>query len=61
LALSSDFFEEKLKIMEIYASELGEHPFPRSIENIKALAHFRGASSGVKYAEAFQLLKFIDK
>lgn len=57
----SDFFEEKLKIMQIYASELGEHPFPRSIENIKALAHFRGASSGVKYAEAFQLLKFIDK
>ena len=43
--------------MKIYDSEIGEHPFPRSIENIKALAHFRGASSGYEFAEAFQLLK----
>ena len=47
--------------MEIYESELGEHPFPRSQRNIEALATFRGASVGVEYAEAFQLLKFIDK
>lgn len=57
----SDFLQKKLEIMAIYKSELGEHPFPRSLENIKALAHFRGASVGVKYAEAFQLLKYIDK
>ena len=42
-------------------SELGEHPFPRSIKNIEALAIFRGATVGVKHAEAFQLIKFIDK
>jgi hypothetical protein len=47
--------------MKIFESELGQHPFPRSLENIKALAHFRGASVGVQYAEAFQLLKYIDK
>ncbi len=57
----SDFLEQKLEIMKIYESELGEHPFPRSLNNIKALAHFRGASVGVQYAEAFQLLKYIDK
>ena len=57
----SAFMTEKLEIMGIYESELGEHPFPRSIENIKALAHFRGASVGVYYAEAFQLVKYIDK
>lgn len=57
----SDFIDEKLEIMKIYESELGDHPFPRSIENIKALAHFRGASVGVQYAEAFQLVKYIDK
>ncbi len=56
----SDFIDEKLKIMEIFESEMGNHPFPRSLENIKALAHFRGASVGVKYAEAFQLLKCIE-
>lgn len=54
-------FSEKLKTMSIYESELGNHPFPRSIRNIEALATFRGASSGVEYAEAFQLVKFIDK
>ncbi|GAB3535552.1 PIG-L family deacetylase [Pontibacter brevis] len=57
----SAYLDEKLSIMKIYASELGEHPFPRSIENIKALAHFRGASVGVQYAEAYQLIKYIDK
>jgi LmbE family N-acetylglucosaminyl deacetylase len=57
----TDFMDMKLEIMKIYESEIDEHPFPRSISNIKALAHFRGASVGVNYAEAFQLLKFIDK
>lgn len=57
----TDHFEKKLEMMKVYESELGEHPFPRSIDNITALAHFRGATAGVKYAEAFQLLKFIDK
>ena len=57
----TNHFEKKLEMMKVYEAELGEHPFPRSIVNITALAHFRGASVGVKYAEAFQLLKFIDK
>ena len=54
-------FNKKIEIMKVYESELGEHPFPRSIRNIEALATFRGASVGVEYAEAFQLIKFIDK
>ena len=49
--------EEKLELMKIYDSELGEHPFPRSERNIRALATYRGAPCGVEYAEAFQLLK----
>jgi LmbE family N-acetylglucosaminyl deacetylase len=57
----SAFFDKKIEIMKIYASELAEHPFPRSIKNLEALATFRGASVGVNYAEAFQLIKFIDK
>lgn len=55
------YLEQKIAIMRVFKSELGEHPFPRSVENIKALAHFRGATSGVYYAEAFQLLKYIIK
>jgi LmbE family N-acetylglucosaminyl deacetylase len=57
----SNFLEKKVEIMQIFVSELGEHPFPRSIKNIEALAIHRGATAGVNYAEAFQIIKFIDK
>lgn len=57
----TDYLEQKLEVMKVFDSEISEHPFPRSLENIKALAHFRGASVGVRYAESFQLLKYIDK
>ena len=57
----SDFFKQKIKIMQIYESELDEHPFPRSERNIEALATFRGATVGVEYAESFQVIKIIDK
>lgn len=57
----TEYFEKKIEVMGIYESELGEHPFPRSERNMKALATYRGASVGVEYAEAFQLIKFIDK
>ena len=57
----SQFFEKKIEIMSVFQSELAEHPFPRSIKNIEALATYRGAYAGVKYAEAFQLIKLIEK
>lgn len=53
----SPFLEKKIKIMKVYKSELGPHPFPRSVENIRAIATFRGAMCGVKYAEAFMTLR----
>ncbi|WP_445666645.1 PIG-L deacetylase family protein [Fodinibius sp. AD559] len=49
--------EEKIEIMNIFESEMGDHPFPRSERNIKALATHRGATAGVEYAEAFQIIK----
>jgi LmbE family N-acetylglucosaminyl deacetylase len=55
------FVDEKIKILQIFESELGNHPFPRSIKNVEALSIFRGASVGVEFAEAFQIIKFIDK
>lgn len=57
----SAFFLKKLEVMKVYKSELGEHPFPRSLRNMEALATFRGASVGVDFAEAFQLIKYIEK
>jgi LmbE family N-acetylglucosaminyl deacetylase len=51
------FLSKKLLAMDIYASELGSFPFPRSHEAIQALATLRGAGSGFKAAEAFELLR----
>jgi N-acetylglucosamine malate deacetylase 1 len=56
----SSYFDKKIEIMKIYESEMGEHPFPRSERNIRALATFRGATCGHEYAESFVLLKEID-
>jgi len=56
----SNEFNKKIEILKIYNSELGKHPFPRSIEGIEALAKYRGISAGCKYAEAFKVIKIIE-
>ena len=55
----SEFMEQKMAAVNLYDTELGQHPFPRSIKNIKALATVRGATAGVEYAEAFRMIKCI--
>ena len=53
------YIDKKIKIMNVYSSEIGKHSFPRSEKNIRALATFRGASCGSEYAESFMLIKEI--
>lgn len=55
-----NFLKEKLHIMEIYHSEVGKFPFPRSGKAIEALASLRGVQAGCSSAEAFMLLKEVD-
>jgi len=55
----SDFMDKKIEAMEVYEGELGNHHFPRSEKNIKALANYRGATAGCEYAESFMLIKEI--
>ena len=47
--------DAKLKALEAYGSELRAFPHPRSLEAVRALARWRGASVGVMAAEAFML------
>ena len=54
------YIDQKLQALEIYKNEIGEFPFPRSKEALLSLAKYRGATSGVKFAEAFEILKFIE-
>jgi LmbE family N-acetylglucosaminyl deacetylase len=51
------YLERKLENMAAYQTELGEFPFPRSLQAIRALAEWRGASAGYLAAEAFELLR----
>ena len=51
------FIDGKLRAMDVYASELGSVPFPRSHAAIRALATVRGAAAGYAAAEAFELLR----
>ena len=55
----SKHINRKIKIIKVFKSEIGKHPFPRSEKNIKALATFRGSMAGCKFAESFMLLKEI--
>ena len=52
----SDYMEQKLAVMSIFASELMTDNLPRSYSAMKALAGYRGSRIGVQYAEAFMLL-----
>jgi N-acetylglucosamine malate deacetylase 1 len=45
----------KLKAMACYHTQLKEFPHPRSLEAIRSLAMLRGATVGVRAAEAFAL------
>ena len=49
----------KLEAMQAYKSELKKHPHPRSIEIINILAKKRGSEAGLKFAEAFVLIRKI--
>jgi len=53
----SKYINKKIEIMQLYKSEIGVHPFPRSDDSIWSLAQYRGATAGVKAAEAFLIIK----
>ena len=53
----NSFLDKKLQALQIYSSELGRFPFPRSLEAVRAQAILRGAASGYMAAEAFELLR----
>ena len=46
--------------MNLYKTEIQLFPMPRSIENIRALAIFRGAMINKTYAESFEAIKIIN-
>ena len=55
----SDTLNLKLKALEAYHSEMRSFPHPRSIQAVKYLARWRGATIGVESAEAFMLARHL--
>ena len=52
---------EKIKAMKSFESEIRKFPHPRSSENIEHVVRRWGSVSGFKAAEAFELIRRIDK
>ncbi len=55
----SEYIEKKLEALKIYQSQLAEYPNPRSLQAVRALAMYRGATINVRAAEAFSLVREI--
>lgn len=53
----TETIEKKLEALRIYKLQMMEFPAARSLEAIEALARFRGATVGVRAAEAFSLVR----
>lgn len=54
-------FSSKIKAFQYYDSEIEEFPHPRSLKALENLAIQRGVESGLKKAEAFDLIRKIEK
>ena len=55
--LSKKDVNSKIKALKYYKSEIKKYPFPRSEGGIITLSKYRGMQTGVKYAEAFKILR----
>ena len=56
----SSTIDKKMEALSVYDDEMRDFPHPRSYEAIEALAKWRGASVGLKAAEAFELGRMIN-
>ena len=57
----ADQINEKLHSISFYKSELRKYPHSRSLKAIETLARSRGTSSGFKFAEAFFIVRELEK
>ncbi len=61
LELAEEDLKSKIEAMKFYDTETKPYPFPRSNEGIETQAMMRGMQGGFKFAEAFQLIRMLEK
>jgi LmbE family N-acetylglucosaminyl deacetylase len=55
------FIDRKIEALACYEAELRNFPHPRSAAAVRALAAIRGAESGLEAAEAFALIRHVQR
>jgi len=60
IQIDKNILKNKIRAMNCYKEELKPAPHPRSEYGITNTAIFRGMQSGLKYSEAFKIIKKID-
>lgn len=58
--LTAEYLEMKLRAFQYFTTQAKQPPHPRSFENIKCLARYRGATISAHAAEAFHLIRSIN-
>jgi len=56
-----DFLKDKLDALDCYSEEMRPFPHARSLESVEYLARLRGSQVGLRAAEAFTVLRQIEK
>ncbi len=57
----ADYLDLKLKALSLYENEMRSFPHPRSLEAVENLARYRGSSVGISAAEAFEVVRQIER
>lgn len=56
-----DTLQTKKEALMVYETELREYPHPRSIKGLEILAAKRGMEANMEFAEAFEIIRIIEK
>ena len=59
--LSQEYIDKKWRALLEYKSEVLPYPHPRSYEGLVTLARFRGMQTGVEFAEAYHLIRSMNR
>jgi LmbE family N-acetylglucosaminyl deacetylase len=57
----SETWQTKLAALNEYSMEMREPPHTRSFDGLESLAKFRGYQVGLPYAEAFEIIRKVDR
>ena len=57
----TNFITFKMEALKFYDTEMREYPHSRSYMNVETVAKYRGASVGIPLAEAFQIVRSIQR